>query len=47
VAELLLVNRQVAEVRRELLEAEAELRRARIALERAAGWLSAESKGSK
>jgi len=38
IAELLLVNRQVAETRRELLEAETELRLARIALERAAGW---------
>ena len=47
VAELLLVNRQVAETRRELLEAETELRRARIALERAAGWLAVESKETK
>lgn len=38
IAELLLVNRQVAEVRRDLLDAETELRQARIALERAAGW---------
>lgn len=38
VAELLLVNRQVAETRRELLEAETELRQARVALEKAAGW---------
>lgn len=47
IAELVLVNRQVAEVRREVLEAEADLRRARIALERAAGWLPEEPKGSK
>lgn len=47
IAELILVNRQVGEVRRELLEAEAELRRARIALERAAGWLPADMKGTK
>ena len=47
IAELLLVNRQVAETRRELLEAQAELRRARIALERAAGWLPGEYGGSK
>ena len=46
IAELLLVNRQVAETRRELLEAEAELRLARVALERAAGW-QRERKGSK
>jgi cobalt-zinc-cadmium efflux system outer membrane protein len=39
VAELLLVNHQVAETRRELLDAETELRLARVALERAAGWL--------
>lgn len=39
IAEVLLVNRQVAEARREALEAEAELRRARIALERDAGWV--------
>lgn len=38
IAELLLVNRQVAETRRELLEAETELRLARVELERAAGW---------
>jgi cobalt-zinc-cadmium efflux system outer membrane protein len=38
VAEVLLVNRQVAEPRRDTLDAEAELRRARIELERAAGW---------
>lgn len=38
IAEVLLVNRQVAEARREALEAEAELRRARIDLERSAGW---------
>lgn len=46
IADLILVNRQVAEVRRELLEAEAELRRARIAVERAAGWQPADMKGS-
>ena len=45
IAELLLVNRQVAETRRELLEAEAELRQGRVALERAAGWPATESKG--
>lgn len=39
IADLILVNRQLAEVRRETLEAEADLRRARIAVERAAGWL--------
>ena len=44
IAELLLVNRQVAETRRELLEAETELRLARVALERAAGWPLLESK---
>lgn len=38
IAELLLVNRQVAETRRELLEAETELRLARVELERVAGW---------
>ena len=47
VAELLLVNRQVAETRRELLEAETESRLARIALERAAGWPGLESKETK
>ncbi|MGQ0511646.1 MAG: TolC family protein [Betaproteobacteria bacterium] len=36
--ELLLVNRQVLEGRRDALEAETELRLAQIALERAAGW---------
>jgi len=40
IAELLLVNRQVAETRRELLDAETELRLARVELERAAGWPS-------
>lgn len=44
VAELLLVNRQVAETRRELLEAETQLRLARVALERAAGWPAAEAR---
>jgi cobalt-zinc-cadmium efflux system outer membrane protein len=44
IAELLLVNRQVSETRRELLEAEAELRLGRIALERAAGWTGTESR---
>ncbi len=39
IAEVLLVNRQVAEARREALDADAELRRARIDLERAAGWV--------
>ena len=38
IAELLLVNRQVAETRRDLLDAQTALRQARIALERAAGW---------
>jgi cobalt-zinc-cadmium efflux system outer membrane protein len=47
IAELLLVNRQVAETRRELLEAETELRLGRVALERAAGWPSIESKEAK
>ena len=47
VAELLLVNRQVAETRRELLEAETESRLARIALERAAGWPPMDSKETK
>jgi cobalt-zinc-cadmium efflux system outer membrane protein len=47
VAELLLVNRQVAETRRELLDAETELRLARIALERAAGWPPMDSKETK
>ena len=47
IAELLLVNRQVAETRRELLEAQAELRRARIALERAAGWPPIDTKATK
>ena len=46
IAELLLVNRQAADTRRELLEAQAELRRARIALERAAGWLPADMRGN-
>lgn len=47
--ELVLVNRQLAELRRDVLEAETELRLARIALERAAGWGSvgaADTKGS-
>ena len=47
IAELLLVNRQVAETRRDLLDAETELRLARVALERAAGWLPADSKEEK
>lgn len=47
VAELLLVNRQVAETRRELLDAETELRLARVALERAAGWVPTDSKEEK
>jgi cobalt-zinc-cadmium efflux system outer membrane protein len=47
IAELLLVNRQVAETRRELLDAETELRLARIALERAAGWPTMDSKEEK
>lgn len=42
IAELLLVNRQVAETRRELLDAESELRLERIALERTAGWPATE-----
>ena len=36
--ELLLVNRQVVDARREMLEAQTELRLAQIALERSAGW---------
>lgn len=36
--ELLVVNRQVVEARREMLEAQTELRLAQIALERSAGW---------
>lgn len=47
VTELLLVNRQVAETRRDLLEAEADLRQARIALERAAGWPPMDAKETK
>lgn len=47
ITELLLVNRQVAETRRELLEAETELRQARVALERAAGWPPMDSKETK
>ena len=47
IAELLLVNRQVAETRRELLEAETDLRLAQIALERAAGWPAAGLKEGK
>jgi cobalt-zinc-cadmium efflux system outer membrane protein len=47
IAELLLVNRQVAETRRELLEAETELRLGIVALERAAGWAPIESKETK
>lgn len=47
IAELLLVNRQVAETRRELLDAETELRLARVALERAAGWLPTDLKEEK
>ncbi len=47
IAEVLLVNRQVAEARREALDAEAELRRARIELERAAGWLPTEMRDGK
>lgn len=39
-SELVLVNRQLAELRRDLLEAEMELRLARVALERAAGWMT-------
>lgn len=44
--ELVLVNRQLAELRRDVLEAETELRLARIALERAAGWGTTDLKGS-
>lgn len=44
IAEVLLVNRQVAEARREALDAESELRRARIELERAAGWPATDTK---
>lgn len=47
ITELLLVNRQVAETRRELLEAETELRQARVALERSAGWPPMVSKETK
>ena len=47
ITEVLLVNRQVAEVQRDLLEAETELRLARVALERAAGWPPLESKETK
>ena len=47
ITELLLVNRQVAETRRELLEAETELRQARVALERSAGWPPTDSKETK
>ena len=47
IAEVLLVNRQVAEARREALDAESELRRARIDLERTAGWLSADMREGK
>jgi len=36
--EMVLVNRQLTELRRDVLEAEADLRLARVALERAAGW---------
>lgn len=43
--ELVVVNRQLAELRRDVLEAETELRLARIALERAAGWIE-DTKGS-
>lgn len=43
-SELVLVNRQLAELRRDVLEAEMELRLARVALERAAGWMT-ETKG--
>lgn len=42
--ELVVVNRQLAELRRDVLEAETELRLARVALERAAGW-GADTKG--
>lgn len=47
IAEVLLVNRQVAEARREALDAESELRRARIDLERTAGWLSPDMREGK
>ena len=47
IAEVLLVNRQVAEARREALDAESELRRARIELERAAGWLPPDMRDGK
>lgn len=40
IVELLLVNRQVLDGRRDVLEAETELRLSQIALERAAGWSS-------
>lgn len=47
ISELLLVNRQLAETRRELLEAETESRLARVELERAAGWPPLESREPK
>ncbi len=47
IAELLLVNRQVAETLRDLLDAQTALRQARIALERAAGWPPADMKETK
>ena len=47
IAELLLVNRQVAETLRDLLDAQTALRQARIALERAAGWPPADRKETK
>ena len=47
IAELLLVNRQVAETLRDLLDAQTALRQARIALERAAGWPPADTKETK
>jgi cobalt-zinc-cadmium efflux system outer membrane protein len=47
VAELLLVNRQVADVRRDLLDAQTELRLGRVALERAAGWPPSDGKEMK
>lgn len=47
IAELLLVNRQVAATRRDLLDAQTALRQARIALERAAGWPPADMKEAK
>ncbi len=45
-SDLLLVNRQVVDARREMLEAQTDLRLAQVALERSAGW-DFESAGTK